>query len=76
MFVKKMFRMKTNERAEPFTLTVQAYKGIKNGQQMFNCVYHTRLMEEEDFSKENILACLLDDSAKKEVLQSTDAGAR
>ena len=74
LFLKKQIRLKTDERREPFVLTVKSYEGEEGGQQWFKAIYHTRAREVERFSKENILACLLDDSAKKEALHATNAG--
>eukprot|EP00966_Prymnesium_polylepis_P139104 3214162-Prymnesium_polylepis.1 len=68
------FRLKTSDRAEPYTLTVLSYDGEENGQHWFTAEYKTRIKEKEKFSKENLLVCLLDDSAKKEALYATDAG--
>ena len=74
LFLKKQFRLKTADRREPYTLTIQSYEGEEGGQHWFKAVYHTRTREVEKFSKENVLACLLDDSTKKEALLATDAG--
>ena len=74
LFIGKQFRLKTDDRREPYTLTVKSYDGEEGGQHWFKAVYHTRIKEVERFSKENLLACLLDDSAKKEALHATDAG--
>ena len=74
LFLGMKFRLKTDDRREPFKLIVKQYLGEQGGEQKFKCIYQTRGKEEETFSKQNILACLLDDSNQKEALHATDAG--
>ena len=82
LFLKKTFRIKTAERARPFTLAVDVYLGVEGGQHWFRCVYQRWTSgtsrgggEVEKFSKENLLALLLDDDAKKEALHVRPSSA-
>eukprot|EP00966_Prymnesium_polylepis_P202842 4699531-Prymnesium_polylepis.1 len=75
LFLKKQFRLKTADRREPYTLTIQSYEGEEGGQHCVQgSVPHAHERSREVFQGERARVPARRQSAKKEALLATDAG--